>query len=67
MEIKQYKYNIKENKFNSKAENINAAFWKDTQSTSYLFKQVPKKSAYICIIQWMKNTIDQTCHLTDIL
>lgn len=46
MDIKQYKYNIKENKFNSEEENINADFWKDTQNTSYLFKQVPKR---ICI------------------
>lgn len=38
MDIKQYKYNIKKNKFNSEEENINADFWKDTQNTSYLFK-----------------------------
>lgn len=57
MDIKQYKYNIKENKFNSEEENINADFWKDTQNTSYLFKQVPKR---ICI--HLSYSMDEKYH-----
>lgn len=54
MGTKQHKHNIKENKFNSGAENISRAFWKNTQNTSYFFKYIQK---HICI--YLSHLIDE--------